>query len=104
MTSTTPTRIIAIALAGLAITAPVAGAMPIRDARPGAPKQDLRNPDQRAPAPPVAVTPVTVTKPAPVADNSGPSPLVYVIPSLVLAGMLGVAVLYARSSRRPARV
>ena len=128
MTSTT-TRTVAAVLATLALTAPVASAMPIRDAADGsrtsslagtpAPKQDLRNPDQQAPAPkpkqdlrnpdqqapPVPLkpyAPVVLTKPAPVADD-GTSPLVYIIPSLALAAMLGAAVIYTRSSR-PARV
>jgi hypothetical protein len=128
MTSTT-TRTVAAILATLALTAPVASAMPIRDPDDGsrtsslagapAPKQDLRNPDQQAPAPkpkqdlrnpdqqapPVPLkpyAPVVLTKPAPVADD-GPSPLVYIIPSLALVAMLGAAVVYSRSSR-PARV
>jgi hypothetical protein len=130
MTSTTPTRIITITLATLALTAPVAGAMPLRDnegvrtsslAGTTAPKQDLRNPDQQAPAPkpyqdlrnpdqqapPVPLkpyAPVVLTKPAPVVvDDGGPSPLVFILPSLALIGMVGAAVIYTRSSR-PARV
>jgi hypothetical protein len=129
MTSTTPTRIITITLAALALTAPVAGAMPLRDkegvrtsslAGTTAPKQDLRNPDQQAPAlrphqdlrnpdqqaPPVPVkpyAPVVLTKPAPVADDGGPSPLVYILPSLALIAMLGASVVYLRTAR-PARV
>jgi hypothetical protein len=129
MTSTT-TRTVALILATLALTAPVASAMPIRDPDDGshtsslagtpAPKQDLRNPDQQAPAskpkqdlrnpdqqaPPVPLkpyAPVVLTKPAPVAADDGTSPLVYIIPSLALVAMLGAAVIYTRSSR-PARV
>ena len=126
MTSTT-TRTVAAILATLALTAPVASAMPLRDPDDGSrssslagtpalkqdlrnpdqqapavePKQDLRNPDQQAPAPPVPLkpyAPVTVTKPAPVADDSGPSPLVIIIPSLALVAMLGAAVIYPRWS------
>jgi hypothetical protein len=124
MTSITPTRIITITLALLALSAPAAGAMPLRDhagtsslaGTTSAPKQDLRNADQRAPAPrpyqdlrnpdqqvPPAPQPVELTKPAPVAIDSGPSPLIFILPSLVLAAMLGAAVIYTRSSR-PARV
>jgi len=125
MTSTTPTRIITITLALLALSAPAAGAMPLGDdgtapapkqdfrnpdqqapaARPF-PYQDLRNPDLRAPAPPVPVTPykpVEQPKPAPVADDGGLSPLVVVLPTLVLVAMIGAAVVFTRSSR-PARV
>jgi len=128
MTST-PTRIITITLATLALAAPAATAMPLRDAdvptsslagTTSASKQDLRNPDQQAPAPrpyqdmrnpdqritpPVPVTPyvpVELTRPAPVADD-GPSPLVFIVPSLALVAMLAAAVIYTRSAR-PARV
>jgi hypothetical protein len=128
MTSTTP-RIVAAILVTLALTAPVASAMPMRDSDDGsrtsrlagtpAQKQDLRNPDQQAPAPkpkkqdlrnpdrqaPVPLkpyAPVELTKPAPVAVDDGPSPLVYIIPTLALVAMLGAAVIYTRSSR-PAR-
>ena len=77
-------------LALLALSAPVAGAMPLGDdGTTAAPTQDLRNPDQQAPAPgpyqdlrnpdqritpPVPLTPyapVELTKPAPVADDGG---------------------------------
>ena len=120
MTSTT-TRIITITLALIALSAPVAGAMPLReDGSALAPKQDLRNPDQQAPAPrpyqdmrnpdqritpPVPVTPyvpVELTRPAPVADD-GPSPLVFILTSHALVAMLAAAVIYTRSAR-PARV
>jgi hypothetical protein len=136
MTSTT-TRTVAVILAALALTAPVASAMPMRDAEDGSrtsslagtpapkqdlrnpdqqapapePKQDLRNPDQQAPAPPVPLkpyAPVELTKPAPVTVDDGPSPLVFIVPSIALVAMLGAAALYVRSSRprssRPARV
>jgi hypothetical protein len=80
MTSTT--RIITITLVLLALTAPVAGAMPVRDvsAPTAAPHQDVRN-----------------------ADDGGLTPLVFILPSLALVAMLGAAVIYTRSSR-PARV
>jgi hypothetical protein len=128
MTSTI-TRTVALILATLALTTSVATAMPIRDADDGsrtsslagttaprqdlrnpdqqapapAPKQDLRNPDQQAPVPLKPYAPVELTKPAPVATDDGPSPFVFILPSLALVAMLGAAVVYTRSSR-PARV
>ena len=113
MTSTT-TRTVAAILATLALTAPVASAMPLRDTDDGsrtsglagapAPKQDLRNPDQQAPPVPLEpYAPVVLTKPAPVTVDDGPSPLVFILPSIALVAMLGAAVVYTRSSR-PARV
>jgi hypothetical protein len=126
MTSTT-TRIITITLTLLALSAPVAGAMPLRDpegvrtsslAGSTPPRQDLRNPDQQAPAPepyqdlrnpdqrfpasPVS-SPVPVVNTQPVAVDDGPSPLVFILPALGLLAMLSAAVIYTRSSR-PARV
>ena len=120
MTSTT-TRIITITLAALALAAPAAGAKPMdsENGTQAVPRQDIRNPDQQAPAPepkqdlrnpdqvapPVPLepyAPVELNKPVLVADD-GPSPLVYIIPSLALVAMLGAAVIYTRSSR-PARV
>jgi hypothetical protein len=135
MTSTTP-RIISVALATLAIAAPAATAMPLRDngdirtsslagTTSAQPYQDLRNPDQQAPAAkpsqdlrnpdnrvvpavpsdlPQTMKPVVLTQPQPVADDGGPSPLIFVAPSLVLVTMLGAAFIYTRSARRPARV
>jgi hypothetical protein len=108
MTSTT-TRTVALILATLALTAPVASAMPVRDgdgASARAPVQDLRNPDQRTPGSPVPLKPyepVQLTKPAPIAVDDGPSPLVFILPSIALVAMLGAAAIYMRSSR-PARV
>jgi hypothetical protein len=127
MTSTTP-RIITIALAVLALAAPVASAMPLRDngdvrtsslaGTTGAPKQDLRNADNRAPsavAPqqdlrnadnraPRDVTPdrpaPAPAKPRPVVADDGTSPLVYIVPSLLLVAMLAAGVAYARTPRR----
>jgi hypothetical protein len=128
MTSTTP-RIITIALAILALAVPAASAMPIRDdgvqtsslaGTPSAPAQDLRNPDNQAPGvkptpdlrnkdkglpaqQPQTMNPVVIeTQPAP-GKNDGPSPLVFILPSLALIAMLAAATVYVRSSRQPAR-
>ena len=86
--------------------------MPIRDnalrtsslaGTSSTPAQDLRNPDNRVPAhPPQTMKPVVRTQPAP-AEHDGPSPLVFILPSLALAGMLAAATVYVRSSRQPAR-
>jgi hypothetical protein len=120
MTSTTA-RIITIALATLALAAPVAAAAPIRDngdirtsslaGTTSEPKVDMRNPDQIAPAPPATpeqqpatMKPVVIVHSQPVADSDGPSPFVYIIPSLVLVAMLAAGFGYSRLSRRPARV
>jgi hypothetical protein len=127
MTSTP--RIITIALAILALAVPAASAMPIRDngaqtsslaGTTSAPKQDVRNPDNRAPGieptqdlrnadnrvptqQPQTIKPAVVkTQPAPV-KNDGPSPLVFILPSLALIAMLAAATVYVRSSRQPAR-
>jgi hypothetical protein len=127
MTSTT-TRIITTALAILALAAPVASAMPIRDnagtsslaGTTSAPKQDLRNADNRAPRAedgvarvyippqqPQTMKPVPPPKAAPVAatdTDDGTSPLVYILPGLVLIAMLAAGFSFARLSRRPAQV
>jgi hypothetical protein len=124
MTSTT-TRIISVALAMLAIAAPAATARSLDsyqdlrnpDQQAPAPQtyQDLRNPDQRNPdqrAPgvpsdlPQTMKPVVIEQPEPqpVADDGGPSPLVFIAPSLVLVAMFGAALVYTRSARHPARV
>jgi hypothetical protein len=127
MTSTP--RIITIALAILALAVPAASAMPIRDngaqtsslaGTSSGPKQDVRNPDNRAPGieptqdlrnadnrvpaqQPQTIKPVVIeTQPAPV-KNDGPSPLVFILPSLALIAMLAAATVYVRSSRQPAR-
>jgi hypothetical protein len=126
MTSTP--RILIIALAILALAVPAASAMPIRDngaqtsslaGTTSAPKQDVRNPDNRAPGieptqdlrnadnrvpaqQPQTIKPVVRTQPAPV-KNDGPSPLVFILPSLALIAMLAAATVYVRSSRQPAR-
>jgi hypothetical protein len=110
--ASTITRIITITIATLALAAPVAGAMPIRDNAPTSslagttsePKQDLRNPDNRVPAVPYqqpqTMDPVVRTQqPKPVVDDGGPSPVVFVAPSLALIAMLGAAVIYTRSAR-----
>jgi hypothetical protein len=129
MTSTT-TRIITVALAILALAVPAASAMPIRDNTgvqtpslawtSSAPRQDLRNADNRAagvkpthdqrnadkgvPAQqPQTMNPVVIeTRPTPIKDD-GPSPLLFILPSLALIGMLAAATVYVRSSRQPAR-
>jgi hypothetical protein len=51
---------------------------------------------------PKTMAPVTVhqPKPAPVADDGGTSPLVYILPGLALVGMLGAAVAFTRTPRR----
>jgi hypothetical protein len=125
---TSAPRIITIALAILALAVPAASAMPIRDngvptsslaGTTSAPKQDVRNPDNRAPGieptqdlrnadnrvpaqQPQTIKPVVRTQPAPV-KNDGPSPLVFILPSLALIAMLAAATVYVRSSRQPAR-
>jgi hypothetical protein len=133
MTSTTA-RIIAIAFAFLAIAAPLASAAPMRDGSPAirtgslagttdAPKQDLRNADNRPPiyvspvpqhhpkianvyVPPVpqqpqTMAPATHTQSKPVAaEDDGPSPLVFIVPSLVLVAMFGAGIAFARMPRR----
>ena len=129
MTSTT-TRIITTSLAILALAAPAASAMPIRGdvgtsslaGTTSTPKQDLRNPDNRAPgidtsktgvfvvpyqqpptmkpvAPPKATTPAATTD-----SDSGPSPLVFILPGLVLIAMIAAGYSFARMSRRTAQV
>jgi hypothetical protein len=116
MTSTT-TRIITTALAILAFAAPVASAAPIRDTEgvqtsslagtTSAPKQDLRNADQRAPGieavpaqQPKTMAPVVLTRPQPVVvPDNGPSPLVYIAPSVVLIALLGAGFAFVRTSR-----
>jgi hypothetical protein len=131
MTSTT-TRIITTVLAILALAAPVASAMPMRDGSPqirtgslagttSTPKQDLRNADNRAARPedskanvyvvpyqqPQTMKPVPPPKAAPVATtdtDDGTSPLVYILPGLVLIAMLAAGFSFARMSRRPAQV
>lgn len=125
---TSAPRIITIALAILALAVPAASAMSIRDngaptsslaGTTSAPKQDVRNPDNRAPGieptqdlrnadnrvpaqQPQTIKPVVRTQPAPV-KNDGPSPLVFILPSLALIAMLAAATVYVRSSRQPAR-
>jgi hypothetical protein len=123
MTSTTP-RIILTSLATLALVAPAANAMPLRDhdgvqtsSRAGttsAPHQDLRNPDNQGPryqtpgrvAPiPVQQSPYTadqlkpLSTPAQVTADDDPSPFVYIIPGVVLIAMLGAGIAFARTSR-----
>ena len=110
MTSITP-RIIITALAVLALAVPAASAMPLRDnmqtsslaGTTSAPRQDLRNADNRGPRDVAPVRPAHVpsapAKPV-AADDGGTSPLVYILPGLVLVGMLGAAFAFARTPRR----
>ena len=84
------------------------------------PRQDLRNSDNRAARPedakrytaPVAIPPVegyprtaeppkppqAVQQPAPATDD-GPSPFVYIIPSVMLIGLLGAGYAFVKASR-----
>jgi hypothetical protein len=132
MTSTT-TRIITTVLAILVLAAPVASAMPIRDQAPtsslagttSTPKQDLRNEGGGPPIgafdhpkanvyvvpaqQPQTMRPVHITKTtAPAATttdtDNGPSPLVFILPGLVLIAMLAAGYSFARMSRRTAQV
>jgi hypothetical protein len=129
MTSTT-TRIITTTLAILALAAPVASAMPIDQAPTSSLagttsqwQKDMRNPDNQAARPedapktahvyvppqqpqtmkpvepPKATTPVATTD-----TDNGPSPLVYILPGIVLIAMLAAGYSFARMSRRPAQV
>jgi hypothetical protein len=104
MTSLT-TRIVTIALAALALAAPAANAMPLRDNPMTDPLQQLRTLDDPVPAQqPTTYAPVHIAKPAPAAvDDSGASPVAFILPSLVLMGMLGAATIYVRKAR-PVRV
>ena len=104
MTSTT-TRIITIALAILAVAAPVAGAAPIRDhdGRPAKRAHVYVIPASAFKPQPVTTAPAPRAKP-PATDSGDPSPLVYILPSLALIAMLGAATMYVRASRRPAQV
>jgi hypothetical protein len=99
----TPTRIITIALAILAVAAPAAGASPIRDGSPPiAPphKANVYVPPAVSPAPTVVAA--TTHQPA-VVDDSGTSPLVYVLPIVALAALLCGTALFVRSARQPLR-
>lgn len=117
MTSTT-TRIITIVLTALALGAPVAAARPTQSdegvrtsslaGTTSAPKQDMRNPDNRVTSIPAqqpqTMKPVVLTQPEPVADDGGPAPIVFIAPSLAVIAMLGAAVIYTRTrTPRPAR-
>ena len=128
MTSTT--RIITTALAILALAAPVASAMPIREQAQTSSlagttssdwRSDMRNPDNQAPRPedapkaiahvpyqqPQTMKPVPAPKTAtPVATtdtDNGPSPLVFILPGLVLIAMVAAGYSVVRSSHRPAQ-
>jgi hypothetical protein len=107
MTSTTP-RIITIALAILALAAPVAAAAPIRDGSPplAAPTPPARVyviPDGLFKQPLPATAPAHDAKPA-VSGDSDTSALVYILPSLALIAMFGAAAVFVRASRQPAQV
>jgi hypothetical protein len=94
MSSTT--RIITIALAILALAAPVAGASPIRD---GSPPISPPHSTPLIDTPPGKdAQPVVKTQPAPAADND-PSPLVYVLAGVTLVGVVAATTAYLRSSR-----
>ena len=89
-----------------------------RAPQPAEPTQDLRNPDNRAPgveaapAPtdtsripvqqspysPAQLKPISTPQAAPVADD-GPSPFVYIIPSVVLIALLGAGFAFMKTSR-----
>ena len=105
----TTTRIITLALAILALAAPVAGAAPIRDGSPSL-QQDHSRPDANVyviPAPlfkqqPAAAATAHHARPS-VADTGDRSPLVYIVPSLVLVAMLTAATVYIRGTRQIAR-
>ena len=90
--------------------------------QPAEPVQDLRNPDNRAPgveaapAPtdtsripvqqspysPSQLKPISTPEAAPVADD-GPSPFVYIIPSVVLIALLGAGFAFMKTNSRPVR-
>jgi len=100
------TRIITIALAVLALAAPVAAAMPMRDGSPPL-VQDHSRPDTVPPGVTqhwASPTPVPAAKAAPPATTGDPSPLVYILASLALVGTAAATVAYVRGSQRPAQV
>ncbi len=123
---TTTIRLITTALLALAVTAPIASAKPVSPYPPPPwvqpiQHQDLRNSDNRAARPedarqrhtaPVAIPPVqgyprTAVQPTPPkaaqqsapATDDGPSPFVYIIPSVVLIGLLGAGYAFMKASR-----
>jgi hypothetical protein len=111
--SSPTTRIITIALAILALAAPVAAAAPMRDGSPPL-VQDHSRPDighvyvppsvaQHWATPTPAPAPAKAEPPATTSDND-PSALVYILASLALVGMAAATVAYVRGSRRPAQV
>ena len=106
MTSST-TRIITIALAILALAAPVAAAAPMRDGSPplAAPTPHARVyviPDGLFKQPP-ATAPAHNAPPA-VSADSDPSPLVYILPSLAIIAMFAATAVFIRGTRQPARI
>jgi hypothetical protein len=105
MPATTP-RIITIALATLAVAAPAATAMPLRD-HTGTSRlagttsaQDVRNPDNRI-AQDLAHLRAGGTAAAP--GDDGPSRLLFIGPALALLAVLAVGMVHARISRTPRR-
>ena len=88
------TRTIALALAILALAAPVASAAPMRDGSPPL-VQDHSRPWQG----PVPTSAPQAHHPA-VATHNGVSPLVYIVPLLALAGAVAATTAFVR---RPAR-
>ena len=92
------TCIIIAALAALAIAAPVATAVPIRE--PGStPSQELPGPPTWPVDPePIGAAPVDA---APPTGGDEISPLVYILPGLILTVLLAVGTVHAvRTSRR----
>ena len=114
------TIIVAAALATLALAAPVATAMPQRDAvgTSTSAQQDLRGADARdagaqsaEPVPglptwpvnpePIAPAPVETT---PIAGGDDTSPLLYVLPGIALSLLLAAGLGYAVRTSRRARI
>jgi hypothetical protein len=103
------TRTISAALVALAIAAPAASAAPNRDQAPtsslagtSAPRQDLRNPDERNPMPgnaPRFVAKPVVQTPIHQVDGDGTSPLLFILPSLGLAAMAGAGYVRVQHTR-----
>ena len=93
-----------------------------RAPQPAEPTQDFRNPDNRAPGVEAApeptdtsrvpvqqspysadqLKPISTPQATPVADD-GPSPFVYIIPSVVLIALLGAGFAFMKTTSRPVR-
>jgi hypothetical protein len=95
MTSS-PIRILVIALAILAVAAPAAGASPLREGSPATSHPHVQRHQlpaaASAPAPRPHVTPIATDS----GSGSGTSPLVYILPVLVLGSMLAATVTLVR--------